>query len=100
MHQDYLGPVLVTGAGGRLGAVGRVVVELVRKRGLPVRAFVRREDERADVLRAPGAEVVVGDLTLATDVDRAKTLGNGGARRPCKTSPICAQLEKAGCQPN
>ena len=71
MDQVYLGPVLVTGAGGRVGAVGRVVVELLRKRGLPVRAFVRREDERADVLRATGAEVVVGDLTLATDVERA-----------------------------
>jgi NAD(P)H dehydrogenase (quinone) len=64
-------PILVTGAAGRVGAVGRTVVELLRQRGLPVRALVRLEDERADALRATGAEVVVGDLTLATDVARA-----------------------------
>jgi uncharacterized protein YbjT (DUF2867 family) len=51
--------------------VGRTVVELLRQRALPVRALVRREDERADALRALGAEVVVGDLTRAEDVMRA-----------------------------
>jgi nucleoside-diphosphate-sugar epimerase len=56
-------PILVTGAAGRVGAVGRTVVEWLRQRALPVRALVRREDERAEALRALGAEVVVGDLT-------------------------------------
>ncbi len=65
------GPILVTGAAGRVGGVGRVIVETLRRRGLPVRALVRREDERADALRALGAEVVVGDLTRAEDVARA-----------------------------
>jgi NAD(P)H dehydrogenase (quinone) len=65
------GPILVTGAAGRVGGVGRTVVEMLRRRGLPVRALVRREDERADALRALGAEVVVGDLTRADDVARA-----------------------------
>src|SRR5215472_15668308 len=64
-------PILVTGAAGRVGGVGRTVVELLRQRALPVRALVRREDERADALRALGAEVVVGDLTRAGDVARA-----------------------------
>jgi NAD(P)H dehydrogenase (quinone) len=64
-------PVLVTGAAGRVGGVGRSVVEILRQRGLPVRALVRREDERSDALRAIGAEVVVGDLTRAGDVARA-----------------------------
>ncbi|WP_055490807.1 NAD(P)H-binding protein [Streptomyces sp. TP-A0356] len=64
-------PILVTGAAGSVGAVGRTVVELLRDRGAPVRAFVRREDERAEALRATGAEVFVGDLTLAGDVGRA-----------------------------
>jgi len=64
-------PILVTGAAGRVGAVGRMVVELLRQRGAPVRALVRRDDERADALRATGAEVVVGDLTNASDVGRA-----------------------------
>lgn len=64
-------PILVTGAAGRTGAVGRTVVEILRRRGLPVRAFVRSEDERSEALRAIGAEVVVGDLTHAEDVARA-----------------------------
>lgn len=64
-------PILVTGAAGQVGGVGRAVVESLRRRGLPVRALVRREDERADALRAVGAEVVVGDLTRAADVARA-----------------------------
>jgi uncharacterized protein YbjT (DUF2867 family) len=46
-------------------------VELLRRRGVPVRAMVHREDERAEALRATGAEVVAGDLTEAGDVVRA-----------------------------
>ena len=53
------GPILVTGAAGQLGAVGRTVTGLLLDRGLPVRAMVRREDDRAAALRAAGAEVVV-----------------------------------------
>jgi len=45
-------PIVVTGAAGRIGGVGRTVVELLRQRNLPVRALVRREDERATALRA------------------------------------------------
>jgi NAD(P)H dehydrogenase (quinone) len=37
----------------------------------PVRAFVRREDERANSLRRKGAEVFVGDLLNAADVATA-----------------------------
>jgi uncharacterized protein YbjT (DUF2867 family) len=64
------GPILVTGAAGRLGAVGRTVTSLLLDRGLQVRAMVRREDDRAVALRAAGAEVVVGDLLEPADVDR------------------------------
>lgn len=64
-------PILVTGAAGSVGGVGRTIVELLRQCDLPVRALVRREDERAQALRAVGAEVVVGDLTRAGDVARA-----------------------------
>ncbi|HTO73369.1 MAG TPA: NAD(P)H-binding protein, partial [Gemmatimonadales bacterium] len=39
-------------------------------RGLPVRAMVRREDDRAAALRAAGAEVVLGDLLEPADVYR------------------------------
>jgi uncharacterized protein YbjT (DUF2867 family) len=64
-------PILVTGAAGTVGGVGRGVVERLLARKLPVRALVRREDERAAALRAMGAEVVVADLTRAPDVVRA-----------------------------
>src|SRR5271170_1318162 len=66
-----MNPILVTGAAGHIGGVGRTTVELLRQRDLPVRAMVRREDARADALRAMGAEVVVGDLSDAADVARA-----------------------------
>jgi uncharacterized protein YbjT (DUF2867 family) len=57
------GTVLVTGAAGGLqGKTGRRVTELLRARGVPVRAMVHAWDERADSLRALGAEVVVGDF--------------------------------------
>src|SRR5712675_720055 len=62
--------ILVTGAAGQLGAVGRTVTGLLLERRLPVRAMVRREDYRAAALRATGAEVVVGDLLEPADVDR------------------------------
>lgn len=64
------GPILVTGAAGRLGAVGRTVAGLLLNRGHPIRAMVRREDDRAAALRAAGAEVVVGDLLVPADVYR------------------------------
>jgi NAD(P)H dehydrogenase (quinone) len=64
-------PILVTGAAGRIGGVGGAVVEALRRRDLPVRALVRHDDERADVLRAAGAEVVIADLTRAREVFRA-----------------------------
>ena len=55
-------PILVTGAAGRVGGVGRTVTELLLKQGKAARAMVRNEDERAQALRDLGAEVVVGDL--------------------------------------
>jgi len=55
-------PILVTGAAGRVGAVGRTVTELLLNQGKPVRAMVRIEDQRAQALRDLGAEVVIGDL--------------------------------------
>jgi len=63
-------PILVTGAAGQLGGVGRTVVSLLLERGFPVRALVRREDERATALREAGAQVVLGDLLEPADVYR------------------------------
>lgn len=64
-------PILVTGAAGRIGSVGRSVTELLLARGFRVRAQVRVDDERAATLRALGAEVVVGDLLDLMAVHRA-----------------------------
>src|SRR6476660_1028791 len=64
-------PILVTGAAGRVGAIGRTVTELLLKHGKAVRAMVRTEDERARALRAIGAEVVVGDLLGLDSLHRA-----------------------------
>jgi uncharacterized protein YbjT (DUF2867 family) len=63
-------PILVTGAGGGVGGVGAMVVRLLREQGHPVRAMVHHDDERAEPLRALGADVVVGDLTNPADVAR------------------------------
>jgi uncharacterized protein YbjT (DUF2867 family) len=43
-------------------------VQLLLGGGAQVRAMVRRDDDRADQLRAMGAEVIVGDLTSAGDI--------------------------------
>ena len=64
-------PILVTGAAGQVGGIGGRIVELLRAADTPVRALVRRDDERAARLRRLGAEVVVADLTQPDQVVRA-----------------------------
>src|SRR6516165_6415048 len=64
-------PILVTGAAGRIGAVGRTITELLLKQGKVVRAMVRSEDKRAQALREMGAEVVVGNLLDLDSMHRA-----------------------------
>src|SRR6201997_4006606 len=67
-HDD---PILVTGAAGAVGGIGRNLAEFLLARGHKVRALVRREDERAEALRRLGAEVVKGDLTDLASMHRA-----------------------------
>src|SRR2546427_10451614 len=87
------GLILVTGAAGQLGAVGRTVTGLLLDRGLPVRAMVRREDDRAAALRASGAEVVVGNLLEPADVYRVVS----GCRRVYfGVSAVAGELGAAG----
>src|SRR6266481_2066709 len=64
-------PILVTGAAGAVGAIGRNLTALLLTKGHKVRALVRREDERAEALRQLGAEVMRGDLTDLTAMHRA-----------------------------
>ena len=64
-------PILVTGAAGAVGGIGRNLTEFLLARGHKVRALARREDERAEALRRLGAEVVEGDLTDLASMHRA-----------------------------
>ena len=48
-QHKYDNPILVTGAAGAVGGIGRNLTEFLLARGHKVRALVRREDERADV---------------------------------------------------
>jgi len=70
--------VLVTGAsGGQQGKTGRRISEILLARGIPVRAFVHRIDERSDQLRALGAEVIEGDLL---DLRAVRQAARGASR--------------------
>ena len=63
--------ILVTGAAGAVGGIGRSLTGFLLARGHKVRAMVRREDERAEALRRLGADVVKGDLTDLASMHRA-----------------------------
>ena len=71
MTTKHAHPILVTGAAGAVGGIGRNVTEMLLGEGHKVRAMVRREDARAEGLRRLGAEVIVGDLTDLAAVHRA-----------------------------
>lgn len=47
---------------GRVGGTGRHVAAELVKRGVPVRALVRRLDERSEALQAMGIHLVVGNF--------------------------------------
>lgn len=60
--------ILVTAAAGKTGAA--TALQLLEK-GYPVRALVRRSDNRSEKLRRLGAEICVGDLEDIVDVRQA-----------------------------
>ena len=70
-YKALMKAILVTGAAGRVGSVGRTVTELLLARGVRVRAQVRADDDRAAKLRALGADVVVGDMLDLTAMHAA-----------------------------
>ncbi|CAK9152633.1 unnamed protein product [Ilex paraguariensis] len=59
---DTSGIVLVAGA---TGGVGRRVVDILRKKGLPVRVLVRNE-EKARRMMGPDVNLIVADVTKAS----------------------------------
>ena len=64
-------PILVTGAAGAVGSIGRNLTQMLLAKGHKVRALVRREDDRAESLRQLGTKVMQGDLTDLTSMHRA-----------------------------
>jgi uncharacterized protein YbjT (DUF2867 family) len=70
-ESSHAKPILVSGAAGAVGSIGRNLTEMLIAKGHRVRALVRREDERAEALRQLGAEVMQGDLTDLTAMHRA-----------------------------
>ena len=64
--------ILVTGAsGGTQGATGNHITRLLREKGVPVRAFVHKVDERSVPLQEMGAEIFAGDLLNIQSVREA-----------------------------
>ena len=85
-------PVLVTGAaGGQQGATGRRITTHLLRQGIPVRAFVRKVDGRADELHAEGADIFVGDLLNPASVHEALK----DIRRAYFTYPVADGLMEA-----
>jgi uncharacterized protein YbjT (DUF2867 family) len=82
---------LVVGAGGSHGATGNYVTRQLLTRGLPVRAFVRQADERADQLGELGAEIAVGDVRNFEDIRTALD----GVARAYFTYPLADGLLEA-----
>jgi uncharacterized protein YbjT (DUF2867 family) len=64
-------PVLVTGG---TGATGGYTIDGVMTFDVSIRAIARKDDERAEKLRAAGVEVVIGDLL---DVDSVRAAMEG-----------------------
>ena len=58
---------------GATGKTGQHTVQHLLEKGHAVRAMVHKEDERSEVLRGTGAEVVIGELLEHDDVIRAAT---------------------------
>jgi NAD(P)H dehydrogenase (quinone) len=88
MSQAHSTLFLSVGAGGNHGATGNHVVRQLLARGLAVRAFMRRADERAEELRELGADIAVGDLHNFTDVLAALD----GVQRAYFTYPVADGL--------
>jgi uncharacterized protein YbjT (DUF2867 family) len=73
------------------GDTGRPAVARLLEKGFPVRALMRKDDERAQHLRNLGAEVVIGDMLNLRDVRGAM----GGVQRAYFCFPLAAGLVEA-----
>ena len=64
-ERPHARPILVTGAAGAVGSIGRNLTEMLLAKGHKVRAMVRREDQRAEAHsdRARARSEQAGDHT-------------------------------------
>ena len=76
---------LITSAGGKTGLP--TALQLLEK-GYPVRAFLRRNDRRAQQLKKAGAEIFIGDQFSIADMRRAMV----GIQRAYLCAPTAANL--------
>src|SRR5258708_39583406 len=83
--------ILVTGATGPHGGVGRHTARLLREKGADVRALVRSRDQRSDGLEKLGIETVVGDFMTLQSLREAMS----GVDRALFCYPINAGLLEA-----
>ena len=88
--------ILVTGAAGAIGSIGRNLTEMLLAKGHKVRALVRREDGRAEALRLTRGCVVttarpVGSMPTAfvDAADKARHLRLDSTRDRCEIEFIC-----------
>jgi uncharacterized protein YbjT (DUF2867 family) len=75
--------ILVTSAAGKTGLP--TALQLLEQ-GYPVRAFVRRDDLRAKLLKDAGAEIFIGDQYAVADMRRAMA----GVKRAYHCAPTAA----------
>jgi uncharacterized protein YbjT (DUF2867 family) len=83
--------ILVTGATGLHGGVGRHAARLLREKGADVRALVRSRDPRSEDLEKLGIETVVGDFMNLQSLREAMS----GVDRVLFCYPIKAGLLEA-----
>ncbi len=84
--------ILVTGAAGKTGS--HVVKQLIN-RGYPVRAFVRRLDDRSQQLSELGTEIVKGDFfDLSTIVMGKLTTCLSLLAHKYSKIPFCSNLSR------
>ena len=78
--------ILITGAAGK---TGQAVIRALAAQGGPVRAFVHRATQRGTVRALGAQEVVVGDMGVRADLDRAYT----GVRAVYHIAPNMSRAE-------
>jgi len=98
-QSSHASPILVTGAAGAVGSIGRHVTEMLLAKGHNVRALVRREDERAEALRQLGAVArhhgvdVFVNMSQMTVTQMSITESSGWRNRLCPGRVSRSSLE-------